>query len=412
MKFAQVQGPVRLRSRILFMAFSLGVFGGAHGRFPVIGYHADWNGGLADIQYSKLTHINYSFASTGADGGIGSIDDGHLRELVQRGHQDGTKVGVAVGGYGAEASFIAMCGTQSGREAFVKSADALCAKYGLDGIDIDWEYPDAARADDFASLMKSLGAALHKNGRYLSVAVKSRDQYMQDPNVGVNFQASLFTSVDFVNLMAYDGEGQNHSSYEMAVAELHYWITTRGCPKGKAILGVPFYGKARAPDGKETTTEYKILIAADRSAAQRDNSGNIYYNGIPTIGKKTQLANDSGGGIMIWEVGQDTHDETSLLSAIAKTAGAFPAVSIRAIRPQGIGGAGALAFRKESDARIISVTGRESTQRPRALPGFSSGFTEAEYPITPQFLFQGLILEVGSIRVSQLFGARQTQLLQ
>src|SRR5437879_5447035 len=114
MIFAHGRCPLSLRGSCLLMALCLGALGCVHGRFPVIGYYADWNGGLADIQYSKLTHINYSFASTGADGGIGSIDDGHLRELVQRGHQDGAKVGVAVGGYGAEASFIAMCGTQAG----------------------------------------------------------------------------------------------------------------------------------------------------------------------------------------------------------------------------------------------------------------------------------------------------------
>ena len=48
-----------------------------------------------------------------------------------------------------------------------------------------------------------------------------------------------------------------------------------------------------------------------------DEVNNIYFNGIDTIKQKTTYVVENGyGGIMIWEVGQDTTDETSLLKAI------------------------------------------------------------------------------------------------
>ena len=45
----------------------------------------------------------------------------------------------------------------------------------------------------------------------------------------------------------------------------------------------------------------------------------VWYNGISTIEKKTAYARDNLGGIMIWELTQDTDDSgKSLLSAIGR----------------------------------------------------------------------------------------------
>ena len=323
---------IRLRRTLLLSLVPLLAFGPALARFPVIGYFASWSGGSENVAFAKLTHINYSFAGTGADAAIGSVDEAQLRDLVARGHQAGTKVGIAIGGWGADQAFIAMAATAVSRDRFAANASAFCDRFGLDGVDIDWEFPTTANADAFESLMKSLATVLHKKGRYLSVAVKSRDIYVKDPEVGPNFKAGVFESADFLNVMAYDGGGQNHAPYEMAVNELNYWVKTRGCPRHKVILGVPFYGKELKPDGKEVAIAYKDVSYQDRLVPQRDNSGAVYYNGIATIEKKARLAAELGGGIMIWEVAQDSRDETSLLGAIARLAAGFPEIPVVSLR--------------------------------------------------------------------------------
>jgi GH18 family chitinase len=221
-----------------------------------------------------------------------------------------------------------MSATPEGRDRFAANASAFCDRLGLDGIDIDWEFPLPSNADAYEALMKSLGTALHAKGRYLSVAVKSHDVYVKDPDVGKNFKSGIFGSVDFLNVMAYDGGGQNHAPFEMAQTEMQYWTATRGCPRAKVILGVPFYGKELKSDGKEVATAYRDLPYADRQVATRDNSGAIWYNGAATIEKKARLAASVGGGIMIWEVAQDAHDETSLLGTIAKLAATFPDIPL------------------------------------------------------------------------------------
>ena len=60
------------------------------------------------------------------------------------------------------------------------------------------------------------------------------------------------------------------------------------------------------------------MVASDISNADRDNVGNKYYNGRPTMRTKVRLAAESLSGIMIWELGQDSFTEYSLLETIHK----------------------------------------------------------------------------------------------
>jgi hypothetical protein len=51
-----------------------------------------------------------------------------------------------------------------------------------------------------------------------------------------------------------------------------------------------------------------------------NSGGQQCYNGIPTIKRKTTWAMANGGGIMNWELSQDTAGATSLVSAIYEVA--------------------------------------------------------------------------------------------
>ncbi len=46
----------------------------AFSQFKVVGYMPYWAGDANSIQYSKLTHINYSFALPRADGTLKPLD--------------------------------------------------------------------------------------------------------------------------------------------------------------------------------------------------------------------------------------------------------------------------------------------------------------------------------------------------
>ncbi|WP_232293408.1 glycosyl hydrolase family 18 protein [Stigmatella aurantiaca] len=286
----------------------------------VVGYFPSWNGDVNAIQYDKLSHINYAFIVPNAQGGLtgpGS-GDSRLRSLVTAAHARGVKVSIAVGGWndGNDSGFEQLAANAGTRTAFVNNLVNYVNQAGLDGVDIDWEYPDpGTSANNFAALMRELSSAMHSRGKLLTAAVVANGY------TGGGIPTATFADVDFLNIMAYDG-GQPHSTYNYAVQSLDYWLG-RGLPKEKAVLGVPFYG--RSPS---TYEGYRSLVARDSQAPYKDNVGNVYYNGIATIQSKTTLAMQRGGGVMIWDISDDATGSASLLTAIyQKAQGGTPPVT-------------------------------------------------------------------------------------
>lgn len=272
-------------------------------QFKVVGYMPSWSGSVSAIQYSKLTHINYAFLLPTATGGLQAIENASkLSSLVSTAHANGKKVLIAVGGWndGNDSGFEGLAANATYRNAFVSNMINFVNQYGLDGIDIDWEYPDAgASANNYLTLMTQLSTEMHNRGKLLTAAV-----------VGINGASILngvFNVVDFLNLMAYDYDNFQHSTYSYAQQSLSYW-KGRGLPASKAVLGVPFYGRP-------TWESYAALVARGASP-YADVFDNVGYNGITTIKSKTNLAFDQGNGIMIWELSQDATGANSLLSAI------------------------------------------------------------------------------------------------
>ncbi len=271
----------------------------------IVGYIPSWKGDAPSVQYDKLTHIIYAFITPNAsgDGSLGAIPNvSKLQQIVGLAHAKGVKVSIAVGGWSDlnNPGFEGLSSTVAGRENFANSLLALCNQYGLDGVDIDWEYP-IGYTGNFASMMQTLATTLHANGKILSAAVPGGDYYGQYVNL------DALNALDFLNIMAYDGDsGAGHSPYSFAVSALNYW-SGKGMANDKAVLGVPFYSRP-------SSISFADLLAQGASADEDYYNGE-YYNGIPTIRQKSELAK-SYGGIMIWELTHDAAGENSLLSAI------------------------------------------------------------------------------------------------
>ncbi|HET6481166.1 MAG TPA: glycosyl hydrolase family 18 protein [Actinoplanes sp.] len=277
--------------------------------FKSVGYMPEWTGSVTTIQYSKLTHINYSFANPNADGNLQAIPNvSKLQQLVSLGHQNNVKVSLAIGGWndGNDSAFESLAANAGSRTTFVNSVMNAVRQYGLDGIDMDWEYPDPGQSgNNYAALMQQLSTALHNEGKLLTAAVVS------EGGTANGVQPAVFGYVDWLNIMAYDG-GSPHANYDWSIASANFW-KNRGLPTAKTVLGVPFYSRP----GYLT---YAQLVAQDPANANRDctPSGEC-YNGLPTIRRKTQWALANAGGIMNWELSQDVSGANSLVSAIYET---------------------------------------------------------------------------------------------
>ncbi len=275
--------------------------------FKVVGYQPSWANSTATLQFDKLNYINYAFAIENADGSVSLPQPTRpLLDLVTRGHASGVRVLLSVGGWndGNDSAFNALSANPDARAKFATTVDGFVDQFQLDGIDIDWEFPEGDVAASFTALMRDVSAKLKPKGKLLTIAAAADG----DGTNGVTADALQY--IDLVNIMAYDGgQGSGHSPFSLAQSSLMLWLS-KGVPAAKCIVGVPFYSRPGY-------IPFSTLVTMSPNAANQDQLDTQYYNGIPTVQAKTALAMTSGGGIMAWDLSQDARDpQVSLLSAI------------------------------------------------------------------------------------------------
>lgn len=276
------------------------------GPFKVVGYVTP-SANIDAIDFSLLTHVNYAFLIPRANGTTRPFGaPNHLRAVVAQAKRHGVKVLIAVGGWGWDKEFETLAADPARRARLAKRVADFCATYQLDGVDIDWEYPnEGASAAHFAALAIALRSAL-PSGALVTAAV------LADAMDAVGISTDAVGHLDFINLMAYDGPKEDHSSFAMAEQSIASW-RTRGIDPGKLVLGVPFYGRP----GNAT---YRTLLANDPATASGDriffNGVEQNYNGPATIRRKVELAKSYAGGVMVWELSQDARGADSLLGVI------------------------------------------------------------------------------------------------
>src|SRR4051794_19540032 len=190
------------------------------------------------------------------------------------------------------------------RGRFVQALTQFCQDNQLDGADFDWEHPkNAAEEDAYARLLSDTKQAFRPHGWLVSVTLAAWQKLPKDG----------FEAADRVQVMAYDHDGR-HSTFAGARADVDS-VAGQGAARSKIYLGVPFYGRnVTKPDESLT---YAEIVTKYHPAPDVDEVDGVYFNGIRTMQQKARYVSENHlGGLMIWELGQDTSDDTSLLQAI------------------------------------------------------------------------------------------------
>jgi GH18 family chitinase len=286
--------------------------------FKVIGYLPTYRFNyLSSIEFDKVTHVNIAFANPDTLGNL-SCDGVDITPAVTKAHQHNCQVFISLAG-GAEttaqeAAWNSLMAAAK-RPAFIQKIVQYVQTHQLDGVDVDieWQYVTSL----YSPFIVDLKNALAQIGKPLSAALPGSYRYPQVTN-------QALAAFDWVNMMVYDLTGPwdpthpgQHSPYTWAQQCIQYW-EGQNVPSSKLTLGVPFYGYDFGVSPVNAFT-YRNIVLQDIANAQLDESGLKYWNGIPTIQAKTQLALNEVAGIMIWELGEDAFGsiaQYSLLKAI------------------------------------------------------------------------------------------------
>jgi chitinase len=316
----------------------------------LVGYYASWARATMppnSVPWSELTHVAHAFVLPSSSGGLTSIATYVDAELVAQAHAHGVKVVAVVGGAGV--SFDALI-DPTARAATVRDLASLCATYGYDGIDVDWEFPDATTVDAWTSLLTELRTALDAvhPGLSISAAISAGD-------AGDVLPVAALNALTWIGVMTYDYAG-DWSATTGHVAPLYassggdggsvsqsiQHLVARGVAPSKMLLGLPFYGAefgamaiASTPISPFTSIDYRDVVAmpaSDGWTTQWDataqvpyrvrsaSPGFLSYDDATSIAAKCTFEKSSGlGGAMIWHLAGDRlADGTNPLLAAAQ----------------------------------------------------------------------------------------------
>ena len=304
----------------------------------LVGYYATWTRTTmppSTIPWSKLTHVAHAFVLPASAGGLQDVAGYVDAELIADAHANGVKVVASVGGAGA--NFDGNTSATNRAKTVAALAD-LCSTYGYDGIDIDWEFPDATTASSWKALITELRTALDAIDPSLTIsAAVASDAYNGDalPSDGL-------LALSWIGVMTYDyaGSWSSTSGYCSPLYpskggdggsvsdSMDYYLVTRAMPADKVLLGLPFYGAefgasaidstpiapASAPDYRDVVP---MMGTAGWTTAWDDaakvpylhrsaSPGFVSYDDATSIGDKCTYAKSrSVHGAIIWHLAGD-----------------------------------------------------------------------------------------------------------
>ena len=190
--------------------------------------------------------------------------------------------------------------TAEQRALLIRNIEQFCEEQGLDGVDIDWEFPAENEWEAFSAFI----VELRESGLKLSLAFYPEDIKLSDEAV---------KTVSAVNVMAYDqfDEAGRHSTYETTAESIEYFLNLGFAPE-QLCLGIPAYG--RPLDGSAQWPLY--CDYASQLADGTDLLGDAYFNSPQLAQDKCALAKGEAlGGVFLYHLGCD---DGSLTQAAAE----------------------------------------------------------------------------------------------
>ncbi|KAF7176523.1 hypothetical protein CNMCM7691_002841 [Aspergillus felis] len=353
-----------------------------------IGYYGLWGAtrGCDDylpenIPAGALTHINLAFEYVSEDHEITDTKgQGPIVARVSRLKKKypGLRVNIALGGWvfndpPTQHRFSDMASTVPNRQKFIASLIRYIRRYGLNGVDIDWEYPVADDRggstldyDNFVLLCADIREAFDREdpGWQLTITLPASYWYLRGFNLN-----SLEKHVDWFNIMTYDIHGiwdqknvwtgpflKGHTNLTEIEDGLDL-LWRNGVSPDKVVMGFGFYGRSftisdlscttpptctfdSAGFAGECTKEAGILSYSEVMSKEVQLGSKTFYDKPSSVkwmvygsnqwisfddeesftAKKKYLTSRCLKGLMVWSIDLDTQDHQAMTGLFGEKA--------------------------------------------------------------------------------------------
>ncbi len=229
-----------------------------------------------------------------------------FKELVAktkalRDEQD-IKVNLIAGIAHCKDQFVAFSGDPAKRATFIRTLVEVVRELELDGVDIDWEYPEnATEWAYYEVLIRELKPALFP--AQLSIAISGWN----------NTPKALAQQLDFMNMMSYDSQSTDgHSPLWLMTNDITSAHDTSGLPYAKIVSGLPAYTNligscARQYGWSNVVNDLGAIIFNSSPFIENWHGHSKHsYNPLPMITQKcNHLLANRRGGAMVWAADTD-----------------------------------------------------------------------------------------------------------
>lgn len=247
-----------------------------------------------------FTHLNYAFAELYMENGVYKGfklqgEDTRFRQIVElKKKYPNLKIAISFANTVENADnpkgggFSLLAKSNEYRKKFAEDCKIFIQKWGIDGVDIDWEFPGLSWSGDpktfdvavdvanHVLLMKDLREILGYN-YLLTYAGYCKDKESVTGGSRYIDIAGVAPYVDFVNIMTYDlSEAPHHHSalvdpaaYSDCERAVQVYLDTK-MPPSKLVLGVPFYGR-HSFNTPPRIINYKDILTLDPKYYKIDN---------------------------------------------------------------------------------------------------------------------------------------------
>nr|XP_031863499.1 uncharacterized protein CI109_000749 [Kwoniella shandongensis]KAA5530571.1 hypothetical protein CI109_000749 [Kwoniella shandongensis] len=175
----------------------------------------------------------------------GNFSPSTVKQIKAKG--GGIKVMAALGGWGFDGPIgVAVKAGDSGIDAFTDKVKGFYDAFGLDGIDIDWEFPTADEVDGLVKLVKSIKTKLPNCN--LSIALGARVDTSDVAAYTSGSLSQLNSLVDMYNVMTYDyvnrySDKTDYQAGGKVVNTVMSYYKAQGIDMSKCNIGFPTNAK-------------------------------------------------------------------------------------------------------------------------------------------------------------------------